>query len=251
MIHMAPLFHLLVSVWPVLLLTFSMTWLVGAIPAMRHWHENHLHHFVSFSAGVLIATAFLHILPEAVENSPPQALGVGIIAGFLFLFIMEKFIMIHPCEETHCNYHTLGLSAFIGIGLHSMFDGVAMGSSFLVPDLVQPVFFAIIVHKMPSAFALTSLLKSAHWSHGRILALLTAFSLIIPVTAVLTAALFLRMPVTIGGHAMNFALGSFLYIATSDFLPEIHRRGDQKTKNFIAFLLGVVVMGALALRHQH
>jgi zinc transporter ZupT len=135
--------------------------------------------------------------------------------------------------------------------LHSVFDGVAMGSSFLVPALVQPVFFAIIVHKMPSAFALTSLLKTAKWSRGHIFALLTAFSLIIPVSSMLTAALFLHMPISVGSHAMNFALGSFLYIATSDFLPEIHRRGDQKTKNFIAFLIGVVVMGALALRHQH
>lgn len=234
-----------------LFLTFALTWLVGAIPAFRSWKENHLHHFVSFSAGVLIATAFVHILPEVVENSDPHLMGFGILGGFLFLFVLEKFIMIHPCEESHCEFHQFGLSAFIGISLHSMFDGMAMGSSFLDEHLARPVFFAIIVHKMPSAFALASLLKASRWSNRRILIHLVFFSLIIPVTALVTANFLFTLPKSYGSFAMNFSLGSFLYIATSDFLPEIHRRHDQKMKNFVAFLLGVGVMVLIAGGHVH
>jgi zinc and cadmium transporter len=240
------------AVWPVLGLTFLLTVVVGLIPILRDWKQNHLHHFVSFSAGVLIATAFLHILPEAVHNSlSGEWMGVGILAGFLFLFVLEKFIMIHPCEETHCDYHNIGIAAFVGIGLHSVFDGIAMGTSFFSPALVNVLFFAIIVHKMPSSFALASLLKAAQWRPRKILIAIVLFSLIIPVSAVLSVMLLFKLPAAIESFTLNFALGSFLYIATSDFLPEIHRRHAQKAKNLLAFLLGVTVMGLLALKHGH
>lgn len=240
------------AVWPVLGLTFLLTAAVGFIPILRDWKENHLHHFVSFSAGVLIATGFLHILPEAVHNSlTGELMGLAILSGFLFLFILEKFIMIHPCEETHCDYHSIGVSAFVGIGLHSVFDGIAMGTSFFTPGLVNVLFFAIIVHKMPSSFALASLLKAARWRKQKILIAIILFSLIIPVSAVLSALLLFELPAAIGAFTLNFALGSFLYIATSDFLPEIHRRHEQKTKNLIAFLLGITVMAVLALKSGH
>jgi zinc and cadmium transporter len=242
---------LIAPILPYLLLLFVLTWLFGSIPAWRAWRETHLQSFLSFSAGVLLATAFLHILPEVIENGDGHRIGAGILAGFLSLFLLEKFVMIHPCEEHSCDYHTLGITAFIGISLHSFCDGVAMGTSFVIPGLAQAVFLAILVHKMPSAFALASLLKAAHWKTSKILTAMAGFSLIIPASALLSLSLVSSLPTATVGHALNFSLGSFLYIATSDFLPQAHKRSGSKWLSFLSFFLGIVLMALLALKYPH
>lgn len=235
---------------PYLSAIFLLTWLVGSIPTWRDWHDVHLNDFISLSAGVLLATAFLHILPEAVEHGDVHAIGYGILAGFLFLFILEKFAMVHACEEHHCHYHSLGIAAFIGIGLHSFFDGVAMGTSFYVPNLAKAVFVAIVVHKMPSSFALASLFKAAKWPHRKIHLALAGFSLIIPASAFFSLLLLAYLPQWVVDHALNFSLGSFLYIATSDFLPQTHKHTHSKWRGFFFFALGIVLMG-LFFSHHH
>ncbi|ABC83558.1 ZIP family metal transporter [Anaeromyxobacter dehalogenans] len=53
---------------------------------------------LSFSAGVMLGAAFFHMLPEAVEES-----GAGILpfvlVGFLLLFLLERFVLVHVCAE--------------------------------------------------------------------------------------------------------------------------------------------------------
>jgi zinc and cadmium transporter len=236
---------------PYLILIFALTWFVGSIPTWRNWHEMHLHQFISFSAGVLLSTAFIHILPEVFEHADHDRVGFYILAGFLFLFILEKFAMVHPCEEHHCDYHQLGMSAFIGIGLHSFFDGLAMATSLVHPTLAKAVFIAIVVHKMPSSFALASLFKSARWSNRRIHLMLALFSLIIPASTIISIFFLEHLPPSATGIALSFSLGSFLFIATSDFLPQIHQKYSTKIKNFIAFLIGIVIMSLFLVNHHH
>src|SRR3989338_4603437 len=137
---MPPLYQSLVTFG---LLAILLTLLGGAIPLLRRWKEDHLHTFVSFSAGVLIATAFLHLMPDAISRGNPLWVGFCILVSFLFLFILEKFIMLHPCEETHCDYHTMGMAAFAGMLTHTFFDGFALGSALMVPGLGAGCFFGI------------------------------------------------------------------------------------------------------------
>lgn len=228
------------------LLSVLLTLLGGVIPLVRPWKEDHLHSFVSFSAGVLMATAFLHLLPDAIRLGEPRLIGLGILSSFLVLFILEKFIMIHPCEETHCDYHTMGIAAFIGMLVHTFFDGFALGASFFVPGLGVVVFFAIMAHKIPSSFALASVLKKGKWSGRRIVLFIFLFGLTIPLGALASLTLLKQ----IGGHAVGMALalslGTFLYISTSDFLPEVHRSLERRFNNLASFMLGIVLMSLLA-----
>ena len=50
-----------------------------------------VHHLVSLSAGVLLGTALLDVLPEAFESgASPQRLFATLLIGLLFFFLLEK-----------------------------------------------------------------------------------------------------------------------------------------------------------------
>ncbi len=225
---------------------FVLTVISGTIPLLGVWKDDHLHSFVSFSAGILVSTAFLFLLPDALERVPANEAGIYILLSFVGLFILEKFIMLHPCEESHCNYHTVGITAYIGMFIHTFFDGVALGASLFVEGLGAVVFVAIMAHKVPSSFSLGSILRKANWPRSRVIIFLILFGLTIPLGA-LVSVNFLHTVTTKGvGIALALSLGTFMYISTSDFLPEVHRAGTQRTRNLICFLAGV---GLLILFH--
>ncbi len=219
-----------------------LTLISGYLPLLSHWKDDHLHGFVSFSAGVLIATAFLHILPEAIQKGSPSEIGGCILFSFLFLFILEKFIMLHPCEETHCDYHTMGLTAFVGMTIHTFFDGFALGASILIPGLGTVVFFAIMAHKIPASFSLASILKKASWSSKKIMLFMFLFSLVIPLGTFAAVEFLHNLDPKFIGRALALSLGTFIYISTSDFLPEVHRAHSRRFKNLSFFLCGIILM---------
>lgn len=226
-------------------LAVLLTVLGGVIPLLKRWHDDHLHHFVSFSAGVFMATAFLHLLPEAIERANPSTIGAYILGSFLVLFILEKFIMLHPCEESHCDYHTVGLTAFFGMLIHTFFDGLALGAALTAGHLAPIVFFAIMAHKIPSSFSLASILKKAKWSNAKILLFLVLFGSMIPIGAFASLSIVEGLGTNAVGAALALSLGTFIYIATSDFLPEVHRAHGNKFKNLASFLIGIFLIALI------
>ena len=154
--------------------------------------------------------------------------------------------MLHPCEETHCDYHTMGMAAFAGMLTHTFFDGFALGSALMVPGLGTVVFFAIMAHKIPSSFALSSILRKAKWKRGKILLFILVFGSIIPLGAFVSVSLLKSIGDQAVGIALALSLGTFLYISTSDFLPEVHRAHDRRFKNLAAFLGGIVLLALMA-----
>lgn len=232
-------------------LAILLTILGGVFPLMRHWKEDHLHGLVSLSAGILLATAFLYLMPDALERLEPHRAGLWILASFVSLFILEKFIMLHPCEESHCDYHTVGVTAYAGMLIHTFFDGVALGSAFFVKDLGGMIFVAIMAHKIPSSFSLACILKKAGWSTGRILLFLALFGSMLPLGALASAAVIGHLGTDAIGYALALSLGTFLYISTSDFLPEVHRKNEGRFFNLGLFLMGVVLIYALTRIFPH
>lgn len=224
----------------------------GLIPVLGRWKEDHLHGFVSFSAGILLATAFLHLLPDTLERTSPHTVGFFILASFLGLFILEKFVMLHPCEETHCDYHTVGITAFVGMIIHTFFDGFALGAAIKAGGtLPRMVFFALMAHKIPSSFALGSILCKAKWPKARIALFILIFASIIPLGTVISLNVLNEIGGEWVGVALALSLGTFLYISTSDFLPEVHHPHGSRLKSLIYFLSGIGLMAFLALGLPH
>lgn len=223
----------------------------GIIPlVIRNIRDNHLKLFVSLGAGLLLGMAFIHMIPEAALLMP-NYFGIGLMLGFVILLVLERFIMVHACEEHGCHYHTVGLAAFVGLTVHGVIEGVALGSSLLVPQLAPLVLVGILAHKAPTAFSLTSILRLAGKSQAQIIIFILGVALSVPVGC------FLAYFVTIKSHfdastgiLLSVSAGTFLYIGACDLLPELHRNDDEKFKRLMAFIVGILIcMGTLFLPH--
>ena len=208
----------------------------GLIPVFRPETRRSEGFVFSFGSGILLGTGFLHMMPEAAELLG-ASIGVAVLCGFLMLLIVEKFVMVHPCEEMGCNFHQLGMSAYLGISLHSLVDGLALGASLNDVRLSFVVFLAILFHKIPYAFSLGSLLCLGDHSRNRIVALILAFAVLTPLGAVLTWMAARTLPESMLGWALGFSAGNFLFIATSDLLPQL-KLHDRRAKMQLVYLLG-------------
>ncbi len=245
----------------------------GALPLIGgHRRSDGL---LSFSAGVMLGAAFFHMLPEAVEGAGLRALPF-VLVGFLFLFLVERFVLVHVCAEpgptpglladppsppeslrehahhdhahdaTGCEVHTLGLAAFIGLSLHTMVDGFALGAANSEPTLGLLVFLAILAHKIPSSFSLSAILRAEGYGRGKALLMNATFALMVPFGAALYIGLRLVVHVaSFTALALAASAGTFLHLALSDILPDLHRRGVAKWKLSGALLSGVAAMWAL------
>ncbi len=252
----------------------------GALPLLgRRVRSDAL---LSFSAGVMLGAAFFHMLPEAVHMGGPDVVP-WTVAGFLFLFLLERFVLVHVCAEpgpserlrghpapephglrehaghdhaheaTGCDVHTLGLAAFVGLSLHTLVDGFALGAAQSDPALGLLVFLAILAHKIPSSVSLTAILRAEGYRDRQALLMNASFALMVPLGAVL----FVVLDRAFGARgftavALAASAGSFLQLSLSDILPDLHRRGGNRWKISIALLAGLAVMWVLrSMGHAH
>lgn len=224
-----------------LLLIAGISLAGGAAPLLRTWSREKLTLLVSFGAGVLLGAAFVHMLPPIAE-SLGSAAGLPILAGFLGIFVLERFFLVDPVEEVGCEIHSFGFAAFLGITFHSLIDGVAVGSSLMVPKLAPPVFLAIAVHKIPAAFSLCSILLLAGYSRRRALLHICGFSTATPLGAILSYFFLRGLSEQMIAVAIGVAAGSFLAIATSNLLPQIHREAAPRGASLAFLLVGIALM---------
>lgn len=216
----------------------------GIVPLFRQWNRQRLPLILSFSAGLLLGSAFFHLIPEGFAATG-ASLGFWVLGGFLFLYFVEHFITVHICEGIDCEVHKLGISTFIGIALHSLIDGIALGSGLLVPGLGFVVFMAIVGHKAPEVFSLTTVLLHGPMSKGKIALINLFIWAMIPAGAILAYSLLRNQPPLWIGKALGFSAGTFLHISLSDLLPEVHRQGISKALAFLLLLAGLLLMWLL------
>jgi hypothetical protein len=139
----------------------------GFLPLLRELSQKGLGLLLSFSAGVLLGAVFFHMLPETGRVLSDN-MGWPVLTGFLLIFAMERFVFVHACEERDCDIHQMGLPAFLGIALHSLLDGIALGAGLILPQLGPVVLLAVIVHKMPDSMSISSILLAAGWNRRKV-----------------------------------------------------------------------------------
>jgi zinc and cadmium transporter len=114
------------------------------------WLDKSLILLIGFSAGGLIGGAFLHLLPEALEQAESQQVFYYLILGFLFFFILEKYLHWRHCHTDGCKAHPFTYLNLIGDGIHNFMDGLIIGASFLMGihfGIVTTLM--IIMHEIP------------------------------------------------------------------------------------------------------
>lgn len=213
----------------------------GLMPLMiPRANENHLKLFVSAGAGLLLGMAFMHMMPEA-SHLLPDAFGFWLFCGFALLMVLERFIMVHACEEHGCDYHTIGVAAFAGLTVHGLIEGFALASTFYISNLAPLILIAILAHKIPAGFALTSILKLAQRGTKQIVLFVTGVALSAPLGIWLAAMLLRQHSFPAAGILLSISAGTFLYIGACDLLPELHRGGVDKLPRLACFFAGVAI----------
>jgi zinc and cadmium transporter len=214
----------------------------GWIPTLKPWSQKTFRMLISFCAGILLGAVFFHMVPE-ISPILGRKMGFPIMLGFLGIYVMEKFIMVHPCEEGACDYHKIGVAAYVGIGFHSILDGVAIGAGNML-NISMVILLAVTIHKFPAALALSSILvKGGEYSRKKILTSMFIFALATPIGALVSMNVMNGLNNTdIIGFALGISAGTFLYISIGDLLPTVHEEDEKKNLNLVLLFVGILVM---------
>ncbi len=215
--------------------------------------QRHVMLLVSFAVGALLGGAVIHLLPEAfAELGPGPALTGGLLAGFLGFFVLEKFLWHHAHHHDHDHPPALPPLAalnLLGDLLHNVIDGMLIAGAFLasVPVGVATT-VAVLVHEIPQEVGDFGVLLHAGLPMRKVVWL----NFLSGLGAVAGALLALALGERIAGFdalLLPVAAGSFLYIAASDLIPELHRetRPRAVAVQIALVLLGVAVMAVTGM----
>jgi len=199
---------------------------------------------ISLSAGALIGGAFLHLLPEAIERTMDMNVFLYLILGFVLFFFLEKVLFWRHCHEEKCKIHPFTYLNLIGDLIHNFIDGLVIAVSFITDiNLGMTTTLAIIFHEIPQEIGDFGVLVYGGFNKYRALVLnfFTALS------AILGGIIgyFISFYVTnIMTFLLPIAAGGFVYIASSDLIPEINNVKSVRSSilNFLVFLIGILFM---------
>lgn len=195
-------------------------------------------YFISFAAGSLLGVTFLDILPEVSEGGVTNIFWY-VLLGILIFFILEKFFVWYHCHGTECVVHTQQAAPLILVGdaIHNFIDGVIIASAFLVDfNLGIVTTLAVIFHEIPQEIGDFSILL--HSGIGKVKALILNFFVALPIVAAAVLTYFFQdLFLESIGVLLAFVAGHFIYIATADLIPELHKETGFKKSAFQILLL--------------
>ena len=245
--------------------------------------SRYTQHMLSLAAGALLATAFLHLLPEAFEAGvEPHNLFMTLLFGLLFFFLLDKAELWHHGHEhhhgdahhdhdhheahahDHAHSHATdtphdsdarakpqagGWAILAGDSVHCFGDGVLIASAFMV-DLKLGVVaaLAVLAHEVPHHMGDLVVLRQG--SQSRQTAVLKV-SLAGAITALggLVGYALLDQLHDVLPYMLAIASSSFIYVALADLIPQLQKRlSSRETAAQIVWLMsGIGLVSAVSL----
>jgi len=246
--------------------------------------SRYTQHMLSLAAGALLATAFLHLLPEAFEAGvAPQALFLTLLLGLVFFFLLDKAELWHHGHEHHHGHHdhqhdhahaghahhghahhdhtghahggerSAGHWAVLaGDSVHCFGDGILIASAFMA-DLQLGVIaaLAVLAHEVPHHMGDLVVLRQGSSNRK---AAVVKVSMAGAITALGGAVGYVLVDALHGAlpYFLVVASSSFIYVALADLIPQLQERLSAKeTAAQIIWLVGgmAMVMAVSQLAH--
>jgi zinc and cadmium transporter len=265
------------SVWLAALLSFAML-------------ARYTQHMLSLAAGALMATAFMHLLPEAFESqASAHELFSMLLAGLVFFFLLDKAELWHHGHEhhheampesehahghahghghthhshasaaAHAGAHTHhhgprsgGWAVLAGDSVHAFGDGILIASAFMADMKLGVVAaVAVLAHEVPHHMG--DLVVLRHTS-GTPRAALVKVSLAGTVTAIggLVGYFLLSKLDDFLPFFLVAASSSFVYVALADLIPQLQKRlGLREPAAQVAWLLAGIGLVTVVSRFAH
>ncbi len=199
---------------------------------------------VAFSAGALLGGAFLHMIPEAINKMDNLLnLFLWLLFGFALFFLMETFINWHHCHETPSKHKKpVTYLILIADGIHNFIGGLAIAGAFIVDVRIGLVtWLACAAHEIPQELGDFGILIHGGWHKKKALLFNFFSALTIVFGGLIAYFISTKIDVT---FLLPFAAGNFIYIASSDLIPEIKQKSKLKINliHFITFILGILLI---------
>ena len=224
-------------------------------------------HLVSLSAGVLLGTALLDVLPEAFESkASPQALFGTLLAGLLFFFLLEKAELYrhshHHEGDEHHHHHGFdheqagrgGWSVIMGDSIHNFCDGIIIAAAFLADTRLGVVTsLAIIAHEIPQEVGDYIVLLNAGLSRSKAL-LYNAISGLSAVVGGVVGYFVVGPWEQLFPYLLVIASSSFIYVAVADLIPQLqHRLSLKDTMSQLGWLVAgmAIIVIMVNIIHGH
>ena len=225
-------------------------------------------HMLSLAAGALLATAFMHLLPEAFESqASAHDLFATLLAGLVFFFLLDKAELWHHGHEhggghdhahSHDHGHNVksgGWAVLAGDSVHCFGDGILIASAFMADMRLGIVAsLAVLAHEVPHHMGDLVVLRQSSNNNQR--AAIVKVSMAGAVTALggvlgyaLVEQLYNYLP-----FFLILASSSFVYVALADLIPQLQKRAAlSETAAQIAWLLvGIGLVTLISgVAHSH
>jgi len=207
-------------------------------------------YLVSFSAGALFGDAFIHLIPEAVEETGfGLNVSIYVLFGIVSFFIIEKFLYWRHCHiptsEEHP--HTFAYMNLFGDAIHNFIDGLIIGGSYIVSlPLGIATTLAVVFHEIPQEIGDFGVLIYGGFKKFKAL----VFNFLSALMAILGALVSLGLGFYMEGFTVfliPFAAGGFIYIAGSDLIPELQKEAkpSKSALQLTAFIFGILCLLSL------
>ncbi len=215
----------------------------GLILVRRLPSDRSLRYFVALGAGFMLSAAMLEMVPEGLVLNPHWG-PVLLLGGYGGVHLLEHTLVphFHFGEETH-RHEFISLkttySVLLGLAVHTFFDGIAIGSGFVISNwLGWMIFLAIFLHKIPEGFTIASVMLAGGRGRRAALAsaLLLGFTTLLGVLAINAAPGLVHL-------GLPLAAGVTIYVAASDLVPEVNR--EPGIRMALVFFAGVGIFLAL------
>jgi zinc and cadmium transporter len=215
--------------------------LVGGLLITRHAGGRDMQKLlIALGSGFMLATAFVGMLPHALESAGAP---LAVLIGYLLVHLTQHVVTphFHFGEETHTDQMVnrwVGITALLGLLLHTFFDGVAIASAFGVsPSLGLLVFLAILLHKIPEGVTVASIMLASGNSPGRAIGGVLLLGL-----STVAGVLLTEQMSFLASNGLAISAGVTIYVAASNLIPEVQR--DRSRAHAIAVFAGAALFCA-------
>lgn len=237
------------STWQYLLLFFAV--FLGGGLAFFYIRSNTrpvLQMVLSFCGAYVLGITVLHLIPSIYEE-PNHLIGLWVLAGFFIQLLLEQFSKGVEHGHMHEPHGTappiFAFQIMFGLGVHAFMEGLPLSGFAAFHNLhhamehsSNPMFYGVILHKAPEAFALTSLLLISKFKKGGVFLCLIVFSALSPLAAAL--ANWMQFSPEVMAILIALVIGSLLHISTTIlFESDPNVNHHIPVKKLLAIALGV------------
>ncbi len=214
---------------------------------IKHPTPRFLGAILAFSAGIMLSIVFLELLQESMAVSGYTAALAGLSLGMGIFYLFDHYLPHHHPVNPEGNergaFLKKGVLLALGIGLHNLPEGLAIGAGFSgSTGLGLTLTFLIALHNIPEGMAVAAPLKYGGYAWRQVLAI-TALSGAPMGLGALAGALIGGISPAVLAVSLSFAGGAMLYIVCDELIPDAYNTAGAHLA--IAGIFSGVALGIL------